>query len=83
MAEDKKPKRWTPKKDFHPGGHKGKLHRELGIPGGEKIPAGRLAAAEHSSNPDIKRDAIRAKTMEGWNHGGKKASKGSLYKSKD
>lgn len=76
MAEGKKPKRWTPKKDFHPGGHKGKLHRELGVPEGEKIPAGRLASAQHSSNPEIRRDAIRAKTMEGWNH------KGSLYKKK-
>jgi hypothetical protein len=57
-------------KGFHPGGHKGKLHRELGIPEGQKIPAGRLQAAEHSSNPEIRRDAIRAHTMEGWNHGG-------------
>ena len=57
-------------KPFKPGGHKGKLHNELGIPTSEKIPAARLAAAEHSSNPEIKRDAIRAKTMEGWNHHG-------------
>ena len=57
-------------KGFHPGGHKGKLHRELGIPEGEKIPASRLASAQHSSNPEVRRDAIRAKTMEGWNHKG-------------
>ena len=25
-------KKWVPKKDFHPGGSKGKLHRELGVP---------------------------------------------------
>lgn len=57
---------------FHPGGHKGKLHRELGIAEGMKIPHARLEAAEHSSNPTIKRDAIRAETMEHWHHGGAK-----------
>jgi len=59
-------KRWTPKKDFKPGGEKGKLHREIGVPEGEKIPAGKLKAAEHSKNPEIKRDAIRAETMKHW-----------------
>lgn len=57
-------------KGFHPGGHKGKLHRELGIAEGSKIPRARLSAAMHSSNPEIKRDAIRANTMEHWNHAG-------------
>lgn len=51
---------------FTPGGKKGKLHRELGIPEGTKIPAARLAAATRSSKPAVRRDAIRAKTMEGW-----------------
>jgi hypothetical protein len=60
---------WVPKKDFHPGGQKGKLHRELGVPEGQKIPAKRLAKAQKSENPEIRRDAIRAKTMEGWKHG--------------
>lgn len=59
--------------DFHPGGEKGKLHRELGVLEDEKIPQERLAAAEHSDNPETRRDAIRAKTMEGWNHGGGKS----------
>ena len=59
-------------KVFRPGGHKGKLHRELGVPEGQKIPAKKLAKAEHSKNPTVNRDAIRAKTMEGWNHKGKK-----------
>ena len=53
-------------KNFNPGGSKGKLHRELGIKPSQKIPAARLAQAERSKNPEIKRDAIRAKTMEGW-----------------
>lgn len=65
------------KKGWKPGGERGKLHREIGVPAGEKIPAGKLAAAAHSKNPEIRRDAIRAKTMKSWNHSGK-----SLYKQK-
>jgi hypothetical protein len=53
-------------KKFNPGGHKGKLHRELGIPVDQKIPASRLAAATRSKNPEIRRDAIRARTMAKW-----------------
>ncbi len=51
--------------------HPGKLHRELGIPTSETIPKSRLAAAKHSDNPEVRRDAIRADTMEHWNHGGR------------
>jgi hypothetical protein len=58
-------------KAFNPGGHKGKLHRELGVPVGKKIPPGKLAAAEKSKNRTVRDDAIRAKTMEGWKHGGR------------
>jgi hypothetical protein len=54
--------------NFNPGGEKGKLHRELGINPDDKIPAKRLAKAEHSKNPEIKRDAIRAETMKHWKH---------------
>lgn len=60
-------------KAFNPGGQKGKLHRELGIPAGEKIPQGRLNSAARSPNPEVRRDAIRAKTMEGWKHTGPKS----------
>lgn len=56
--------------DWNPGGHKGKLHREIHVPVGEKIPEAKLEAAEHSSNPEIRRDAIRAETMKHWNHRG-------------
>lgn len=59
-------------KGFKPGGSKGKLHRELGIPEGQKIPAKRLAKAAHSKNPEVRRDAIRAETMKKWHHGGRK-----------
>lgn len=53
-------------KKFKPGGHKGKLHRELGIAEGKKIPPGRLASATHSKDREVRDDAIRAKTMEVW-----------------
>jgi len=66
---DEKPKRkW--KKEFNPGGEKGKLHRELGAPEGEKIPAGKLEKAAHSKDPEIRRDAKRAETMKKWKHDG-------------
>lgn len=44
-------------------GSKGKLHRELGVPEGKKIPAKKLAKAEHSKNPTIRREANLAKTL--------------------
>lgn len=50
------------------GGEKGKLHRELGIPEGEKIGKARIAKAVKSTNPEIRRDAIRARTMGKFNH---------------
>ena len=53
-------------KPFKPGGTPGKLHRELGIAVGKKIPIARLNAAAKSKNPEIRRDAIRAKTMAKW-----------------
>jgi hypothetical protein len=68
---EKRKKGWIPKSRFHPGGEKGKLHRELGISTDSKIPASRLAAATRSRDPEIRRDAIRAKTMSKWHHGGK------------
>lgn len=64
-------KGWIPKGEFHPAGEKGKLHREMGIPEGKKIPAAKLEAAAHSSDPEKRRDAIRAETMKKWHHGGK------------
>lgn len=57
-------------KAFKPGGKKGKLHDELGLPRDQKIPAARLSAAARSDNPEIRRDAIRAQTMKKWHHGG-------------
>lgn len=58
-------------KPFRPGGQKGKLHRELGVPADQNIPPNRLASAVNSNDPEVRRDAIRAKTMKSWNHKGK------------
>jgi hypothetical protein len=48
--------------------HPGKLHRELGVPQGEKIPAKKMAKAEHSKNPTIRREANLAKTLKKLGH---------------
>lgn len=45
--------------------HPGALHRTLGVPEGKKIPAGKLAAAKHSSNPTTRRRANLASTLKG------------------
>jgi len=45
--------------------HKGDLHKALHVPQGEKIPAGKLAKATHSSNPTLKKQAVLAKTLRG------------------
>jgi len=50
--------------------HPGALHKELGVPEGEKIPAKKLAKAEHSSNPTERKRANLAKTFNKF--GGKK-----------
>ncbi len=41
----------------------GALHRALGVPQGEKIPAKKLAKAAHSDNPTMSRRANLAKTL--------------------
>lgn len=44
-------------------GHKGNLHRALGVPQGEKIPSGKLNAARHSSNAHTRKMANMAHNM--------------------
>lgn len=51
---------------FNPGGQKGKLHKALGVPVDEKIPAKKLAAAVKSKDPDVRDMAKRAKVMAKW-----------------
>lgn len=43
--------------------HKGALHRALGVPMGEKIPAAKMAKAAKSSNPTIRKEAALATTL--------------------
>jgi hypothetical protein len=42
---------------------KGALHRELHVPVGEKIPEKKLAKAEHSKNPKLRKRAVLAETL--------------------
>jgi hypothetical protein len=48
--------------------NKGGLHRALGVPEGQPIPAEKLAAAKNSDNPHVAKMAHFASTMEGWKH---------------
>lgn len=50
---------------------KGKLHRELGVPAGEKIPGKKLMRAEHSRNPTIRKEANLAKTLRSFHPKGR------------
>lgn len=43
--------------------HPGALHRNLGVPQGQKIPAKKLAAAADSSSPTIRKEASLAETF--------------------
>lgn len=42
---------------------KGKLHKELNVPEGKKIPAKKLEKAEHSKNPTLRKRAVLAETL--------------------
>lgn len=44
-------------------GSKGKLHRELGVPVGEKIPAKKMSKAAKSKSPTIRKEVAFAKTL--------------------
>jgi hypothetical protein len=48
--------------------HPGALHRQLGVPEGEKIPAAKLEKASKSDNPTLAKRANLAKTLKGM-HG--------------
>ena len=48
--------------------HPGALHRALGVPEGQKIPAAKMAAARSSRNPRIRRMAGLAHTLGGMRH---------------
>jgi hypothetical protein len=46
--------------------NKGALHKKLGVPAGQKIPAKKLAAAAKSRNPTERKEAALAKTLKGF-----------------
>lgn len=46
--------------------HRGKLHRSLGVPQGQKIPAGKVAAAKHSPSPELRQEATFAQNASKW-----------------
>ena len=51
--------------------NKGGLHRALGVPEGQPIPADKLEAAKNSKNSHVRHMANFAATMKGFHHGGK------------
>lgn len=48
--------------------HPGKLHRELGVPKGKKIPDKKLEKATHSKSLTIRREANLAETLKKLSH---------------
>ena len=56
--------------------HPGKLHRELNVPEGEKIPEKKLSKAKKSGNPMIRKEVALAETGKKYGkHGKKRATK--------
>jgi len=45
--------------------HPGKLHRDLGVPMGKKIPEAKLEKAVHSKKPSLRKEAVLAETLKG------------------
>jgi len=54
--------KWISKAIKHPGA----LHKQLGVPQGEKIPAKKIAKAAKSSNPTLAKRARLAQTLKGF-----------------
>jgi len=48
--------------------HKGMLHRELGVPQGEKIPAAKMEAAKAHASPAERKRITFAENARKWNH---------------
>lgn len=46
--------------------HKGLLHKDLGVPEGEPIPAKKLAQAKNSKNPAVRKRATFAQNAKSW-----------------
>ena len=48
--------------------HKGLLHKKLGVPQGERIPAKKLEKAAHSPSSALRKEANFAKNAKAWKH---------------
>lgn len=48
--------------------HKGKLHKALGVPAGQKIPLGKIEKAAHSKSPTLRREANFALNARKFKH---------------
>lgn len=48
--------------------HKGLLHKKLGIPQGQKIPASAIEKASHSKIPALRREADFARNARHFKH---------------
>ena len=48
--------------------HQGHLHKNLGVPAGKKIPAGRLAEALNSESETVREQAQFAQNAKSWKH---------------
>jgi hypothetical protein len=55
--------KWIQKSGVDKPGHKGRLHRALGVPEGEKIPREKIEKASHSDNPHLRHMAQFAKNV--------------------
>jgi hypothetical protein len=51
---------------------KGALHRQMGIPEGQKIPVSKLREWKHSSDPKLRKRANFALVARKWRHGGRR-----------
>jgi len=57
--------------------HEGRLHKALGVPAGQPIPAAKLAAAKNSKDSAIRKMATFADNAKGFNHSGGTKSGGA------
>lgn len=48
--------------------HKGELHRDLGVPAGEKIPAAKMEKAKAGASPAEKKRIVFAENAKHWDH---------------
>lgn len=54
---------------------RGGLHRALGVPEGEDIPAAKMEEAKNSTDEHVRKMASFAETLKGFKHGGDKGKK--------